>query len=76
MLRGAVTAGVEEEEGGRALGKLEVGSVRADGRRVHGGVVEVPGVYGGGVGGGGIGVPVVRDFVVVKDVEPGQRRRD
>ena len=42
--------------------------------RVYARVVQVPGVSGGGVRGCGVSVPVICDFVVVEDVEPGDRR--
>lgn len=73
---GAVAAGVEEEEGGGAVGEggvccvcVWVGGSRG---RVDGGVVEVEGVEGSGVRGAGAAVPVVGDFMVVDDVQPGE----
>lgn len=65
-----MAAGVEHEEGCWALGELEIGGVWPGGRWVHGAVVDVPGVYGGGVGILPLFVPVVGYLVVVDDVEP------
>ena len=36
----------------------------------------MPGVYSGGVGCSSVSVPVVCNFVIVEDVEPGQGRGD
>ena len=68
---GAEGAGVEEEEGGWAVGEGCVCCVLGmAGRRrgVEGGVVDVEGVESGRVGGRGAGVPVVGDLVIIEDV--------
>lgn len=72
----AVAARVEEEEGGGAVGEGGVCCVRVwnSGGRIDGSVVEVEGVEGSGVGGAGAAVPIVGDFVVVEDMEPGEGR--
>ena len=66
-----MAAGVHHEEGCGALGELEVGGVwEGGGWWVERAVVDVPGVYGGGIGVLPLFVPIVGNFVIVDDVEP------
>ncbi len=68
----AVAAGVHHEKGCGALGELEVGGIWVRGGWwIERAVVEVPGVDGGGVWILRLLVPVVGNFVVVNDVQPG-----
>lgn len=70
--RVAVAAGVEEEEGGGAVGEVVVGCVGEGGGWVDRAVIGGPGIDGCGIGVGSLLVPVVGYFVVVNDVDPGE----
>lgn len=75
--RASVGARIEEEEGSRsAMGEAVVGSVWCYRGRVREVVIVMERVNSSGVGGFGRLIPIVRDLVVVEDVDPGEMVAD
>ena len=73
LLRGPVSACVHHEEGRGSLGEAVVRGTGTDRRGVDRGVIAVPGVDGVGVQPRRVAIPVVRDVVVVDDMDPRKR---
>lgn len=67
---GAIATGVHKEKRGRAIGEGKVRGVCVSWWGVDGSVVNIPGISGGWIGSGGVRIPIICNFMVIKNMKP------